>query len=158
MICFRQHVPPCGRSTHGGNRFFSFFRTNADNLLYEKGFPPIFSYRIALPVGMGLQATLKNCIFAQSLRYTQNFPLGILTICLRKIFLYALILNENPNFLRHPTISSRLCHHGHGYAPVLNEPTALDTAQLFPVLHRGRSHLYRQPYRAAALTSVKSHP
>lgn len=34
---------------------FSFFRINTDNLLHEKGVPPIFSYRIARPVGMGLQ-------------------------------------------------------------------------------------------------------
>jgi hypothetical protein len=49
-----------------------------------------------------LMATLKNCLFAQSLRYAQNLILGISVICLWLNFSHALILNENPHFSRRP--------------------------------------------------------
>jgi hypothetical protein len=41
---------------------------------------------------------LQNVLFAQTLRYAQNFILGILSICLRENFSHALILDENPHF------------------------------------------------------------
>ncbi len=48
--------------------------------------------------------TLKNCLFAQYLRYAQNLILGISAICLWLNFSHALILNENPNFSRYPCV------------------------------------------------------
>jgi hypothetical protein len=46
--------------------------------------------------------TLKNCLFAQFLRYAKNLILEISDICLRLNFSHALILNENSNFSRYP--------------------------------------------------------
>jgi hypothetical protein len=42
----------------------------------------------------------QNGLFTQTLRYAQNFFLGILPICLRQNFSHALILSENPHFAR----------------------------------------------------------
>jgi hypothetical protein len=43
---------------------------------------------------------LQNNLFAQTLRYAQNFIIGISCICLRQNFSHALILNENLSFAK----------------------------------------------------------
>jgi len=46
---------------------------------------------------------LQNDLFAQNLRYDQNFILEILGICLRYNFSHALILDENLHFAKGST-------------------------------------------------------
>ena len=47
-----------------------------------------------------LLSHLQNNLFAQTLRYAQNFILGISIICLWLNFSHALILNENLSFAK----------------------------------------------------------
>ena len=43
---------------------------------------------------------LQKCLFIQTLRYAQNYILGISVICLGYNFSHTLILNENPIFAK----------------------------------------------------------